>query len=139
MTTSGKGAPVRLIHLLKRKKGMTPEEFRHAYETGHSRHGLKKIGHLMLEYHRHYLGAGSTFDAAVAVGEDAAPVPYDVVTEILFRDMDALMECNKIIGDPETRRFFSEDEETLFDRRNCWTIIADTVTEDLKPFGGGRG
>jgi hypothetical protein len=132
--------PVKVILLLKRKPGMSPEEFRHAYETRHRRLGMEKVGHLLLEYRRNYLGAGSTFAAAAPVptgGQGLAELPYDVVTEMVFRDMDALAECNRIIGVPDTRRMFSEDEETLFDRPKCWTILTqETLVEDLAPYRG---
>ena len=142
MVPDARNKPVKVILLLKRKPGVTPEEFRRVYETGHSRLGMEKVGHLLLDYRRDYLGDGSNFAAAAPVSKDGAAqveVPYDAVTEIVFRDMAALEQCNRIIGDPETRKFFSEDEATLFDRPNCWTIISDTVVEDLAPYARPTG
>jgi hypothetical protein len=129
---------VKLVLLLKRKPGLSREEFRDAYETRHRRLGMEKVGHLLLEYRRNYLGPGSTFAAAAPVATDGQPlaeVPYDVVTEMVFRDMAALEECNRIVGEPATRKMFSEDEETLFDRASSWTIVTEeTLEEDLAQY-----
>jgi hypothetical protein len=125
---------VRVILLLKRKPGMSREDFRDAYENRHRRLGMEKVGHLLTSYRRHYLGPGSTFAAAAPVptggGQAPAAVPYDVVTEMVFPDSAALEECNRIVGEPVTRRMFSEDEETLFDRPSCWTIVTEETLED---------
>jgi hypothetical protein len=133
---------VKLILLLKRKPGLSREEFRDAYENRHRRLGMEKVGHLLTSYRRHYLGPGSTFAAAAPVPTDErapAAVPYDVVTEMVFPDMASLEECNRIVGEPTTRRMFSEDEESLFDRANCWTILTEeTLEEDLTPYATGR-
>jgi hypothetical protein len=133
---------VRVILLLKRKVGMTRDEFKDAYEHRHRRLGMERVGHLLTNYRRHYLGPGSTFAAAAPVptgNQPSAEVPFDVVTEMEFADRAALEECNHIVGEPATRAMFSADEETLFDRANCWTILTDeTLVEDLKPYGNPR-
>lgn len=35
----------KMILLLRRKKGLTPEEFREGYENSHSRIGVRLYGH----------------------------------------------------------------------------------------------
>ena len=44
---------VKILWLLKRKSGITPEQFRERYER-HSRLGKKLAGHLISRYKRNY-------------------------------------------------------------------------------------
>ena len=127
--------PVKVMLMLRRKEGMTPDEFRAAYEEGHSRLGLRLFGHLWSEYRRNYLGAANSFAAESGTPTDAAPAdsecPYDVITELVFKDRAALEEMNRIAAIPENKRLLSEDEETLFDRERCWTAMCEVLNEDL--------
>jgi len=127
--------PIKSILMLKRKKGMTPEEFRIAYETRHSRLALRLFGHLWIEYRRNYLGTASSFLAEAGtptsrvVSETQST--HDVITEIVYRDMDALEESNRIAAIPENRRLLAEDEEELFDREACYAAVVEVFDEDL--------
>jgi hypothetical protein len=127
--------PIKVMLMLRRKEGMTPAEFRAAYEKGHSRLGLRLFGHLWTEYRRNYLGAANHFAAESGTPTDATAAgpecPYDVITELVFEDMAALAEMNRIAALPENKRLISEDEETLFDREHCWTAMCEVLEEDL--------
>ncbi len=127
--------PVKVMLMLRRKGGMTPQEFRAAYEAGHSRLGLRLFGHLWSEYRRNYLGAANSFAAESGTPTDAtasgSECPYDVITELVFKDMAALEEMNRIAAIPDNKRLLSEDEETLFDRERCWTAMCEVLNEDL--------
>ena len=127
--------PVKVMLMLRRKGGMTPQEFRAAYEAGHSRLGLRLFGHLWSEYRRNYLGAANSFAAESGTPTDAtaseSECPYDVITELVFKDMAALEEMNRIAAIPNNKRLLSEDEETLFDRERCWTAMCEVLNEDL--------
>jgi hypothetical protein len=125
--------PIKVIIMVKRKAGLTPEQFRHAYETGHSRLALKLFGHLWLEYRRHYLKGANSFVAAAGIpgyGAGQAECAFDAISETVFPDMDALQESNRIASLPENKRMLAEDEERLFDRHNCWVAVADMVSDD---------
>ncbi len=126
---------IKTILMLKRRKGMSADEFRTAYETRHSRLALRLFGHLWLEYRRNYLGPASRFSEATGTptNEEAAGVvsPYDVITEIVYRDLAALEESNRIAALPVNARLLAEDEESMFDREACLVSIADVIEEDL--------
>jgi len=135
--------PVKLLVAVKRKPGMSPEEFRHRYETGHSRLGLRLFGHLWVEYRRNYITTGKPFGAgARARFEDKhREPPFDAVAELFYRDWEAMAESARIKSDPAVAREIEEDEETLFDRDNCWLLICDPVEEDLRtavPLAGNK-
>ena len=123
---------IKLVLLLKRRPDLTPEQFRTLYETGHSRLGMRMIGHCVSAYRRHYVGGGQTFAAASQSEGGAAPppFPYDVITEMVYRDEAAFMEAQRIVALPENRKIIVEDEKTLFDRENCWAGGYQTIDED---------
>jgi hypothetical protein len=125
--------PVKVMMMIKRKPGMTPEEFRHAYETGHSRLGLKLFGHLWLEYRRHYVNNANSFLSASGIpgyGKGQGECPCDAISEMVFPDMAAVLESNRIANIPENKRLLGEDEERMFDRANSWVTIAEMMTDD---------
>ena len=132
---------IKVMLMLRRKDGMTPDAFRAAYEGGHSRLGLRLFGHLWTAYRRNYLGAANHFAAEAGTptrGTSAeSACPYDVITEMVFEDAAALDEMNRIASLPENKRLLSEDEETLFDRKNCWTSVCEVLEEDLSRVAGG--
>ena len=123
---------IKVIIMLKRKAGMTPEAFRHEYENGHSRLGLKYMGHLWSSYKRNYLGPANSFAAGSIPTEGGAETNagYDVITEIIYKDMAAVEESNRIASDPEFKRLIQEDEARLFDRVNCLIMPCEVVGED---------
>src|SRR3982074_2903866 len=46
--------PVKVIFFLKRKAGLTPQQFRTHYENSHVKLAQKYIGHLVVAYKRNY-------------------------------------------------------------------------------------
>ncbi len=124
---------VRMLVLVTRKKGISPEEFRFRYENGHSRMAMKLFGHAWSEYRRHYLQVGKTF----AAGADSpmlsgSALPYDAIAEVVVPSMAALEELAQITADPKIAAMIHEDEHTLFDREKCWMIVTDCVEEDME-------
>ena len=73
---------IKVIVMLKRKPGLSPEEFRHKYETGHAPLAVKLFGHLWTEYRRNYLGAANSF-----VDVKGAPVAgsVDTISALILR------------------------------------------------------
>jgi hypothetical protein len=112
--------------LLKRKKGMTFEEFRAHYEGSHRKLGEKYFGHLFQSYRRDYIQTGTRFN------DRGAPVEnyYDCLTEIIFKP-GGTEEFAKIASDPEIRRILIEDEMRFLDRDVSGSAIADSVESDL--------
>jgi hypothetical protein len=125
--------PVKVMMMLKRKPGMTQKEFCHAYETGHSRLGLKLFGHLWLEYRRHYVNNANNFLGEGGIPDEGGGEgkhPCDAISEMVFPDMAAVEESNRIATLPENRRLLTEDEDRMFDRANCWITIVEMMTDD---------
>ena len=119
----------RVFVLLKRKKGLTFEQFREHYENSHRRLGEKYFGHLFKSYHRNYVRTGDRWTDGKAV-ENA----YDCLTELVFHDEGGYAELVRIATNPEVQRILAEDEERFCDRAACSNAISDLVTSDCSKF-----
>ena len=103
----------KVMWLLKRKPGITHEQFREHYETSHAELGKRYVGHLMLGYHRHYDGAkkaGASFSTPLSSVTD-----YDCISEWVMRDEAAFEEAMRIMAVPENLKIFLEDETHFLD------------------------
>jgi hypothetical protein len=120
--------PIKKIVMVRRKAGLTPEEFRDGYENSHSRLAVELFGHLWLSYKRHYLTTGHCFAEG---GEDKGPdqVGFDAVSEFVFRDEHAYAEMTKIR--PEDVARLKADEDKWFDLSRSFLMSCDMVEEDL--------
>ncbi len=125
--------PIKIVLMLTRKPGMSPEAFREYYENGHSRLAWKLFGHLCLSYRRTYLApAQACIDSTERSGTIPAPSPgIDVITEMVYPDQAALDESGRIAL--VNSRIIAEDEERLFDRAKCWMTICEVSGEDIGP------
>jgi len=120
--------PVRRIVMVRRKAGLTPEQFRDGYENSHSRIAVRLFGHLWLSYRRNYLTTGHKFadGSETAVAGDTG---FDAISEFVLRDEAALAEMGRIAM--ENFAMIKEDEAKWFDQSHCWTMACDSVEEDL--------
>ncbi|HLY58993.1 MAG TPA: EthD domain-containing protein [Stellaceae bacterium] len=100
--------PVKLISLIKRKPGMSRQEFMDYYETTHVGLGLRHTR--MSAYRRNYVMS----DDAVVAGDDEA-LGFDVITESLFPDAAALEWTWNNCASPEVRGEFEADEAKFID------------------------
>jgi hypothetical protein len=120
---------IKLIWLLRRKPGVTLEQFKTHYETSHARKAQKYFGHLMSGYVRNY-----KFETAG--GGDMQPMEwdYDCVAEWILPSEEALNEIWAIFANPEIYAEFKEDETHFLDSDACVMIkcraqdICDTGT-----------
>jgi hypothetical protein len=127
---------VKIIWLLKRKDGITHEQFRERYER-HARLGQKLCGHLQKSYKRNYkmetMGGGTP--TTHGGGRTWGPIdwPFDVISEIIFNN-EADYEARKaIFADPMTAKMFYDDEEDFLDRNAVIMFRADEVDTGTKP------
>jgi EthD domain len=119
---------IKLVIMLKKKAGLTTEQFRQHYENSHAVYAMRYFGHLWVEYRRNYPIQSSSFaahadDDSTSAGENA----YDAITEIVMRDQAAFDEMLRILSEPETRKLFSEDEERFTDRNLSRFTVCDVV------------
>lgn len=122
--------PIKKIVLVRRKAGLSPEEFRDGYENSHSRIAVRLFGHLWLSYTRNYLLPGRNFKTAQFDGPDA--MGFDAISEFVLRDEAAWDEMNRIAA--ENTVLIKEDEARWFDQVHCWLADCEPLVEDF-----GRG
>ena len=98
---------VTVITLLKRRAGMSREDFRAYYESNHKLIGEEVLGPYATRYVCRYI---APFDG---VDEEH---DYDVVMEIDFPGEAEVEAFFADIADPETAERIATDEAKLFDR-----------------------
>jgi hypothetical protein len=120
--------PIKMIVMVRRKQGLSPEAFRHGYENTHSRLAVSLFGHLWAEYRRSYLLSGRNFgDAGSAHGPDQ--IGFDAISEFVLHDEAALAEMGRI--GLANAQLIHADEVRWFDRKHCWVVACETIEEDL--------
>lgn len=107
---------LKAVVLLRRKAGLSPEQFRDHYESNHVplvRRVLPMIG----RYVRNYLDLTSVSAGRQDDSTSSAPTPYfDVITEIWFDDDAAYQRFLDALSDPVVSEALREDEERFLDR-----------------------
>jgi hypothetical protein len=122
--------PIKIIVMVRRKPGLTPEEFRAGYENSHSRIAVELFGHLWLEYRRNYLLEGRSFEPGAHGGTGGpAEIGFDAVSEYVLRDAAAQAEMARIAR--ENWDLIKEDEARWFDQHRCWSVTCETMEENL--------
>lgn len=122
--------PIKAIILVKRRSDLTPEQFRKQYDE-HVELGRQHFGHLWYSYKRNFLGPATYLDAAWPPPETPPAPPYDVVAELVYRDLAALEEQGRLARDPEVARRTIEDEIRTFDRSATCITFCEVVETDL--------
>ena len=112
----------RVFVLLKRKPGLSFDEFRDHYEASHAKLGERYFGHLFASYRRNYIPSGMCFADGTS-GDNA----YDCLTELIFREKGGYAELKRIASDPEVHRTLVEDEELFLDRVVCANAMAEPI------------
>jgi EthD domain len=107
---------VTLITLLKRRTGMSKEEFIAYYEDHHRKIGEKVLGEYATRYVRRFLHPIDGKDRH----EDA-----DVVMEIDFPDAATRDACFAAMADPVIAAEIATDEAKLFDRERIRTFTVE--------------
>ncbi len=125
---------VKIIFMLKRKAGTTPEHFRAHYESSHVKLAQKYIGHLLTGYVRNYPTFAMRNPSNVPAGTTPAPydIGYDCVTEMFVNDQAAVEEINRIFNAPEINPILAEDELKFLDREATVMIVIDEVDTGTK-------
>jgi hypothetical protein len=104
---------IKVIFLLKRKPGITHEQFKDHYEKSHSRLAQKHFGHLMTRYVRNYV---SEARGSRSLGTKPFDFGYDCVAEWILPNEEALNKIWRVFSDPAIGKEFYDDEERFLDR-----------------------
>ncbi len=115
----------KVIVMIKRKQGLSMEEFIHYYENHHAPLGLSKVPNLK-RYVRHFL---RPFGNAIYAAD--VETPYDVLTEIWFDDEADFQRGMDYLSDPETAAIIGADEDRLFERASIRFMLVESHESDL--------
>jgi hypothetical protein len=123
----------KVMWLLRRKPGISHEQFKEHYESSHVIMAQKYIGHLLIEYKRNYKtetwGGGVPTDTGGGFG--LIDWPYDCVTEWVMKDESALDRINAIFAHPVIGKEFHDDEANFLDRDSVVLIKCQVIDTGL--------
>jgi uncharacterized protein (TIGR02118 family) len=120
-----KQAHIKIVTLLKRKPGMSREEFIRYYEARHAVLATQMVPGL-LDYRRMYIGAERP-----AFGAAGPTLEFDVITTLVFADTEAYEKAFETLKQPEIAQRIAEDEEQLFDRTSITAYLVEEYVSDL--------
>lgn len=118
---------IKVITFLKRKAGMSHEEFRKYYEEHHAPFGINLLLPEVKRYFRRYVQPMQH----PITGETGGAFDYDVIMETWFENNTAFERTMKRLSQPEIAAAIAEDEERLFDRSRIQSVIVDEVETTL--------
>ena len=122
-----------LFHI-KRKPGLSHEQFRHHFETVHVKMAQKYFGHLMIGYQRNY---PSEVIEGARVNRSERQADFDCISEWMLPDRAAFDQIMAMFADPVIGQEFYEDEENFLDRESTMLVLCDDVV-DTGTDGQGR-
>jgi uncharacterized protein (TIGR02118 family) len=107
---------IKSMTLIKRKPGLSREEFIQHYEEVHAPLALKHFP-TFVRYARNY----------VITFPDAEEPDFDCITEIWFDDIEGAMAVTEALGDYKTEigRIFLDDEEKFMDRGSKVSLLVN--------------
>jgi hypothetical protein len=107
------------VVLIKKKRGMSMEDFINYYENNHAPLGISKVPN-MVKYVRHFIRPYG--NDVYAADEES---PYDVLTEIWFENEAEFQRGMAMLTEPETAAIIAADEEKLFERSSIKFMVME--------------
>lgn len=123
----------KLIWAVRRKPGLTFEEFRHHFETSHALLAQKYIGAHLVEYRRNYVQQVGA--PAGPAGDLAARYGFDCLSEWTMADETAYAGIQQVLADPAIGGEIAEDSRKFTDGR---ATVVFTCTMVDTGTGGDR-
>ena len=114
------------ITLLKRRDGMSLDDFIAYYEAHHRLIGEKYLRGRAERYFRRYLRPRD---------DSGVPTDYDVVTEVWFADRAAFDATLAVLMQPDAAAEIAADEERLFDRSKIRMFAVEEHESDMDTAG----
>lgn len=124
----------KVIWALKRKPGLSAEEFRRHFETSHARLAEKHFGHLMVEYRRNYVSAVG--GPGVPADGSAGSFGFDCLSEWTMASEAVYREIQEILAIPEVGRTIGEDSRKFIDNASTVVFTTQMVASELSQQGG---
>lgn len=114
---------IKTIALLKARADLSRAQFVDYYENRHAPL-IRSMLPGIVAYRRNYLEAGQAH-----ISPGAAPVDFDVITEIWFADRAAYDHAMAVVAEPDNWAALVADEEHVFDRdKTRMFVVAEAGT-----------
>ncbi|HEX4109990.1 MAG TPA: EthD domain-containing protein [Solirubrobacteraceae bacterium] len=121
----------KVMVLIKRRQGVSTEEFMDYYENHHQRLGARVLP-TVRRYTRSHLSPMGSY-----AGEEPPEPPYDVATELVFEDEAACQAAMEQLAQPETMAEVLADEERPFDRSTITFLKVQERSTDMAAAAAG--
>jgi hypothetical protein len=108
----------KVMWFLKRKPGLTHEQFRDHFEASHAPMALRFAGHLYSGYQRNYVTQVWSGGDPRAENGGFGPHEFgwDLISEWIMPDEESYLEIQRIMESPGIKEQFWEDEDRFIDR-----------------------
>mgnify|MGYP006115675421 FL=1 len=116
---------IKVISPMKRRLGMSVEDFRKYYENNHRIIGEKYLEGFAIKYIRRY--TNPLLDRSGNLNNPE----FDVLLEIWYPDMETFEACKKKLSEPDVIKEIREDEEKLFDTTYMRSYIVDEYQSEI--------
>jgi hypothetical protein len=116
---------IKVISPMKRRSGMSVEDFRKYYENSHRIIGEKYLEGFAIKYIRRY--TNPLLDRSGNLNNPE----FDVLLEIWYPDMETFEACKEKLSEPDVIKEIREDEEKLFDTAYMRSYIVDEYQSEI--------
>lgn len=120
------GEVIKIIIGLKRRPGMSVEEFRDYYENVHIKVASKYLQPGMIHYARRYLDPMPHLDT-----REIHEPEFDVITELWYKDAKAAAGLIWMVSEGKLPADVFEDEHNVFDRPKTRYFMTTECVTDL--------
>lgn len=117
---------IKLVMPMKKRPGMSTEEFRNYYESHHRLIGEKYLKGFVSRYVRRFLNPLPDRSGNVTEPE------YDVLLEIWYPDEASFQACGKKLRQPDIAKEIAEDEAKLFDLTRMRSYLVEEFESDVE-------
>ena len=115
---------MKILCMLKKKPGMSFEDFRDYYENNHAPL-CEKLIPFFTNYRRNFITPVQDYTTGHLENALPAERDFDVVTELTFKDRAQYQQLVDALSDPKIGDIITKDEENLFDRSAMTIYIVD--------------
>lgn len=116
----------KIITLIKRREGMSREEFVNYYEEVHAKLAEKYLTGKAVKYFRRYLTS-----LPHSAGDEIGEPEFDASMEMWFADIEQWRSTLAIISAPDVAKLIIEDEEKFVDRTKLYLFSVEECESGL--------
>jgi hypothetical protein len=117
---------IKIVTPLRKKPGLSTQEFRRYYEKHHRLIGEKYLKDYASHYARRYMTALPDREGKLLEPE------FDVILEVWYADEASLQACSAKLGEPAVAREILDDEAKLFDCAHIRSYVLEECESNLE-------